>query len=346
MPAILHNHSLRDLNTFHLEARAESYCECRSVGDLMKIISGKEYREYRENRKLQESGVLVLGGGSNILFSGDFGGLVIRPLILGRETIREDRHHVWVRAGAGENWDDLVAWTTAWGLGGLENLSLIPGAVGSAPIQNIGAYGAEVGDHIHQVEAVDTLTAQRLTFTSESCHFAYRDSIFKREWKGKCIISTVTFRLDKKPVLNTGYPAVAEKLAARETPDVENMRQVILEIRRSKLPDPAELGNAGSFFKNPVVESEQFRRLAGEFPEMPSYPVHSGARKIPAAWLIEQCGWKGKRLGDAGTYEKQPLVLVNYGRATGRDILELSSRIERDVSLKFGIQLDKEVNVV
>jgi UDP-N-acetylmuramate dehydrogenase len=337
MPEILHNHSLRELNSFHLDVRAKGYCECRSVRDIREIISRDEFRDLE---------TLILGEGSNILFTGDFGGFVIRPLILGREIIREDRNSVWIRAGAGENWDEFVAWTTAWGFGGIENLSLIPGSVGSGPIQNIGAYGAEVRDSIEEVEAIDTLTGQKLTFTNEACRFGYRDSIFKREWQNKCIISTVTLRLDKRPKLNMGYPLVAEKMAARKTQDVESMRQVIIGIRRSRLPDPAELGNAGSFFKNPVVPEEQFRQLTTEHPVMPSYPTQAGSRKIPAAWLIEQCGWKGKRSGDAGCYEKQPLVLVNHGSASGRDILELATGIEDEVYTKFGIRLEKEVNVI
>ena len=245
-------------------------------------------------------------------------------MILGREIIREDRHNVWVKAGAGENWDEFVAWAAAWGYDGIENLSLIPGSVGSSPIQNIGAYGVEVEQTVEEVSAVDMMTGQALNFNNESCQFAYRDSIFKRNWKGRCIITTVTFRLSKNPVLNTSYDLVAEKLSGRNRRDVESLRQVIIEIRRSRLPDPEELGNAGSFFKNPVVSAEKYMSLLSENPEMPSYPAQAGTRKIPAAWLIEQCGWKGKRMGDAGTYEKQPMVLVNHGNASGQDILDLS----------------------
>lgn len=337
MPEILQNHSLRELNSFHFDVNSHLYCECKSVKDIQEIIATSDFKNGES---------LILGEGSNLLFSGDYKGLIIRPLILGREVVNEDRDNVWIRAGAGENWDEFVAFTTAWGYGGIENLSLIPGSVGSSPIQNIGAYGVEVEQCVHEVSAVDVLTGQKLTFKNESCKFAYRDSIFKQEWKEKCIISSVTFRLSKKPKLNLGYQMVEEKIASREKQDVETLRQVIIEIRRSKLPDPAELGNAGSFFKNPVITDEFYQGILGGYPELPSYPAGGGSRKIPAAWLIDQCSWKGKRIGDAGSYEKQPLVLVNYGTATGQDILELASQIEHDVEKKFGIHLEKEVNVV
>ncbi len=337
MPEILRNHSLSKLNSFHFDVRTHKYCECKSVKDIQEIISRPEFR----NEK-----TLILGEGSNILFSKDFGGLIIRPVILGREIIREDREYVWIRAGAGENWDEFVAWSTAWGFGGIENLSLIPGSVGSSPIQNIGAYGAEVQESIEEVSALDVLTGQKLTFLKEACRFAYRDSIFKQEWKNKCIITSATFRLSKKPELNLGYQMLAEKMSGRERQDVETIRQVIIEIRRSKLPDPEQFGNAGSFFKNPRIPEEQYQGILEKYPGLPSYPAAGRSRKIPSAWLIEQCGWKGKRRGDAGCYEKQALVLVNYGSATGKDILELATLIEKDVHGRFGIRLEKEVNVI
>lgn len=337
MPEFLKDHPLRELNSFHFDVRANKYCECKSINDIREVLSSPG---------LSGEPVLVLGEGSNILFSGDFKGLIIRPLILGREIVREDRDFVWIKAGAGENWDDFVAWTTAWGYGGIENLSLIPGSVGSAPIQNIGAYGVELEQFIQEVSAIDVQTGQKLTFEKESCRFGYRDSIFKQEWKGKCIISSITLRLSKKPELNLSYHMVAEKMANTGKNDIETLRQVIIEIRRSKLPDPDETGNAGSFFKNPVVAAEKYEKLLAENPELPSYPAPGGTRKLPAAWLIDHCGWKGKRLGDAGTWPNQPLVLVNYGKATGKEILDLASRIEDNVEEKFSIRLEKEVNVV
>jgi len=337
MPDILHYHPLRDLNTFHVDAGARYFCECRSIDELRELIS---YPEFLKGPRL------ILGDGSNILFSDDFSGLVIRPHILGREIIDEDRNTVKIQVGAGENWDDFVAWTTTWNFGGIENLSLIPGSVGSSPIQNIGAYGVEAEQTIDRVFAIDILTGQKLTFENEACQFSYRDSIFKGSWKHKCIVTSVVFRLAKKPVLNTGYQHIADKMAGKASQDVETMRQVIIEIRESKLPNPDKLGNAGSFFKNPVIQEAEYESLIKKFPDIPSYPAPAGARKIPAAWLIEHCGWKGKRLGDAGTFEKQPLVLVNHGNASGRQILDLAKSIEEDVAVKYGIKLEKEVNII
>jgi len=337
MPEILLNYPLRELNSFHFDIRARQYCECKSVNDIREIITSPSFRNEKK---------LIIGEGSNILFSGDFMGLVIRPHIRGKEIIREDRNSVWIRAGAGENWDNFVAWACTWGFGGIENLSLIPGSVGSGPIQNIGAYGTELEQTVEEVSTIDVLTGQKLTFTNEACRFGYRDSIFKQEWKDKCIITSVTFRLSKKPELNLSYQMVAEKLSGYNKQDVETLRNVIIKIRRSKLPDPDKLGNAGSFFKNPVISGEHYQRLLADHPEIPSYPATGESRKIPAAWLIEQCGWKGKRRGNAGTYEKQPLVLVNYGTATGQDMLELAILIEKDVRDRFGINLNKEVIVI
>lgn len=337
MPEIRKNHPLRELNTFHIDAGARYFCECRTFKDLRKLIT---YPEFMNGPRL------ILGDGSNILFSDDFKGLVIRPHILGREIIGEDRSTVKIQVGAGENWDEFVAWTSTWNFGGIENLSLIPGSVGSSPIQNIGAYGVEAEQAIERVFAIDVLTGQKLTFENEACKFRYRDSIFKGSWKHKCIVTAVVFRLAKKPVLNTGYQQVSDMMAGKDKQNVETMRQVIIEIRESKLPDPDKLGNAGSFFKNPVVQEAEYESLLLKYNDIPSYPAAKGARKIPAAWLIEQCGWKGKRLGDAGTFEKQPLVLVNHGNATGRQILDLAKIIEEDVAVKYGIRLEKEVNIV
>lgn len=337
MPEILKNHPLRELNTFHIDAGARYFSECRTIKDLRELIF---YPEFLKGPRL------ILGEGSNILFSDDFKGLVIRPQILGKEIIGEDRSTVKIQVGAGENWDDFVAWTTTWDFGGIENLSLIPGSVGSSPIQNIGAYGVEAEQAIERVFAIDILTGQKLTFENEACNFRYRDSIFKGSWKHKCIVTSVVFRLAKKPVLNTGYHLVAGKMAGKAKQNVETLRQVIIEIRESKLPDPDKLGNAGSFFKNPLVPEAEYESLLLKYHDIPSYPAAEGAKKIPAAWLIEQCGWKGKRFGDAGTFEKQPLVLVNHGNATGRQILDLAKSIEEDVEKKYGIRLEKEVNIV
>jgi UDP-N-acetylmuramate dehydrogenase len=337
MPEIIRSYALREHNSFHVDVLAREYCECRSVNDVLEVIEASEFR----NQK-----TLVLGEGTNILFTRDFDGLIIKPLILGREIVREDRDHVWIKAGAGENWDDFVGWSTAWGYGGLENLSLIPGSVGSSPIQNIGAYGVEVKQCVEEVSAIDLKTGQKMTFLKDACRFGYRDSIFKNQWKEKCVITSVIFKLSKQPELNLNYPSVKEAFIRMDSHNVESLRQAIMNIRRTKLPDPDELGNAGSFFKNPVIPERHHRDLAAEHSEMPSYPAGPGLRKVPAAWLIEQAGWKGKRKGDAGSFDKQPLVLVNHGSASGKEILEFAGLIEEAVLNRFGIRLEKEVNVI
>ena len=337
MPEILRQYSLKRLNTFHLDVNAALFCECRTVNDVRSLLREPEFRKHKN---------LVIGEGSNMLFVGDFEGLILRPYLLGREIISENRESVQVQVGAGENWDGFVEWATNWGFGGIENLSLIPGSVGSSPIQNIGAYGMEVCQTIEQVIAIDSETGQKLIFENESCRFGYRDSIFKREWKDRCIITSVIFRLTKQPKLNLAYQHLAELMSKSPQQDVKSLRETVIGIRRSKLPDPSVLGNAGSFFKNPVLLSEEFEALQKQFPGIPSYPGPGGSRKVPAAWLIEQCGWKGKKKGRAGTYDKQPLVLVNLGRASGKEIIELAENISDDIESKFGIRLSREVNVV
>lgn len=337
MPDILKQYSLRHLNSFQLEVNAALFCECRTVKDVRSLIREPQFRKQKN---------LVIGEGSNILFVGDFEGLIVRPFILGREIISEDRESVRVQVGAGENWDGFVEWATNWGFGGIENLSLIPGSVGSSPIQNIGAYGMEACQTIEQVIATDLETGQKLIFENESCRFGYRDSIFKREWKERCIITSVIFRLTKQPKLNLGYQHLAELMAKSPRQDIKSLREIVISIRQSKLPDPSALGNAGSFFKNPIIAAEEFMALQQQFPDIPSYPGAAGSRKIPAGWLIEQCGWKGKKLGRAGTYEKQALVLVNHGGASGKEIIELAENISDDIENKFGIRLSREVNVV
>jgi UDP-N-acetylmuramate dehydrogenase len=337
MPDIRRQYSLKHLNTFHLDVTAACFAECRSVPEIQSLIREAAFR----------SGPgLIIGEGSNILFSGDFTGFVLRPSIMGKEIISEDRESVIVQAGAGENWDAFVEWAVNWGFGGIENLSLIPGSVGSSPIQNIGAYGMEVSKSIERVLSLDRETGQKLVFENESCRFGYRDSIFKREWKDRCIITSVIFRLSKQPRLNLGYQGLAGILEESPTKDVRAVRKAVIEIRRSKLPDPEILGNAGSFFKNPAIPSEHYEALKKQFPGMPSYPAPGGHRKIPAAWMIEQCGWKGRMHGPAGTYEHQPLVIVNHGGASGKEILELAGLITEDVENKFGIRLVPEVNIL
>jgi UDP-N-acetylmuramate dehydrogenase len=337
MSEIQQHYSLRQLNAFRLDVNASYYYECHSNADVGSIIQDSRFKKQKN---------LVIGEGSNILFIGDFEGLIIRPVIMGKEIISEDGDSVLIQAGAGENWDDFVGWATNWGFGGIENLSLIPGSVGSSPVQNIGAYGVEVSQTIERVLAMDLLTGQKLVFENESCNFRYRDSIFKHGWKDKCIITSVVFKLSKQPRLNMSYQNVGELMSTKEKQDINTLREAIIQIRRSKLPDPAELANAGSFFKNPIIPAEEFQSLLHEYPDIPSYPGTAGSKKIPAAWLIEHCGWKGKKLGEAGTYEKQPLVIVNHGNASGNDILRLVENITSDVENKFGIRLVPEVNIV
>lgn len=289
----------------------------------------------------------MLGGGSNILFVNDFEGLVIHLNIKGREIIEENDKEVLIRVGAGENWHETVMYAVDNGWGGIENLSLIPGSVGAAPIQNIGAYGVELEDVFESLEAIDLETGISKTFDKKSCKFGYRDSVFKNELKGKYIITEVTLRLQKDPDVNRTYGALSEHLKEKgiSDPDIKDISETVISIRQSKLPDPAKIGNTGSFFKNPVISEEAFRELQKEYPEIPNYPAGDEI-KIPAAWLIDQCGWKGKQIGDAGVHKAHALVIVNYGNANGGEIIELAEKIRHSVFKKFGVKLIPEVNIV
>lgn len=288
----------------------------------------------------------VLGGGSNVLLASPVKGTVILNRIRGIETIKEDADNVWLRAGAGEVWHDLVLHAIGNGLGGIENLALIPGTVGASPIQNIGAYGVEVKDTIAEVEAWDWEEGRLRNFSNEECRFGYRDSIFKATLKARVVVTAVTFRLTKHPVLHTDYGAIRDELAAMGAePSVASIAQAVINIRRSKLPDPAVIGNAGSFFKNPTIEAAHFAELRLAHPAIPAYPAPDGRVKVPAGWLIEQCGWKGRRIGDAGIHAKQALVVVNHGGATGAELWALSEQVLKDVKARFGIELEREVQV-
>jgi len=287
---------------------------------------------------------LVLGGGSNLLLTGDFDGLVLHMGNKGIGIIGEDRNAVYVKAAAGECWHQFVLWTLQQGLGGLENLSLIPGSVGAAPIQNIGAYGVELKDRFHALTAFDFETGQTFVLDNAACRFGYRDSIFKREMRENAVVLDVTFALPKQWQPSVQYAELAQELAVRslEAPTPEQISQAIIAIRSRKLPDPAVIGNAGSFFKNPVVSKERRDALFSRFPALVSYPQADGSFKLAAGWLIDQCGWKGKSLGLAGVYEKQALVLVNRGGATGEEIAQLAKAIQEDVLSTFGVMLDPE----
>jgi UDP-N-acetylmuramate dehydrogenase len=301
-------------------------------------------------RQFKDVPILILGGGSNLLFTDNFDGLVLAMRNKGIAIEEESDTEVLVKAAAGEVWHDLVMYATARGWGGIENLSLIPGTVGAAPIQNIGAYGVELKDVFHSLEAYLPHREIFTNFTAAQCQFAYRDSIFKRELKGKAIISSVTLRLQKQPLANISYGAIAETLQAHgiapQNATIAQVSEAVIAIRKSKLPDPSVLGNAGSFFKNPEIDSVHFEKLKATFPELPGYPVSEDTVKVPAGWLIEQCGWKGRRVGETGAHAQQALVLVNYGGAHGKDILNLARQVQQSVEDRFGIAIVPEVNVV
>jgi UDP-N-acetylmuramate dehydrogenase len=335
---MINNHSLKPYNTFGINVDAKYFIEVASVAEIKEVI------EYINIHKIP---FLILGGGSNILFTSDFDGLVIKINLKGIDLVQEDDDHYFLKVQAGENWDDLVKYCVENNYAGLENLSLIPGCVGACPIQNIGAYGVEMKDHFQELEAFDLTDGSIRTMSKTDCRFGYRSSIFKNELKGKVIILSVTFRLDKLPVLRTGYGAITDELNKMEVKErsIQSIRNAVINIRRSKLPDPTEIGNAGSFFKNPTVSPVFRNKLLKSHPGMVSYSQSNGDYKLAAGWLIEQCGWKGKRIGDAGVHGKQALVLVNYGKATGKEILDLADEIKKSVFETFGVLLEREVNV-
>lgn len=338
MVRFIENHSLKPHNTFGVESTARYFYEFTEVGDLDNFFeSGLVSRDLP---------LLVLGGGSNILFVNDFEGLVLHPNIPGIKNIKEDRQYIWLESGAGELWDDFVKYCIDLDLGGVENLSLIPGTVGAAPVQNIGAYGQEVADVIELVKGYDLDLKRIVEFSAGQCEFAYRDSIFKRNLKNRLIITSVVFRLDKFPEYNLSYGQLEENVKLLGKPTLNNIRKAVIHIRSSKLPDVKKLCNAGSFFKNPVVNAETAEKISSAFPKMPCYSVSSEKVKLAAGWLIEKSGWKGYRKNDAGIHDKQALVLVNYGNATGKEIFELSEKIRRSVFEKFGITLEREVNCI
>jgi len=337
-PHIQSQVSLKLLNTFGVEAKAKFFCQIRHLDDIQNIL---------QNPTFKDIPFLILGGGSNLLLTQDFEGLVLQMDIQGIEKIQETQDCVLLRFGAGVNWHSAVCYTIEKELGGLENLSLIPGTIGAAPIQNIGAYGVELKDVFESLEAVEIATGKCQTFTSSDCKFGYRNSIFKQELKGKFIITSVVLRLSKNPKFTISYGAIQSKLESYDQDiSLKTISNAIIEIRQNKLPDPAKIGNSGSFFKNPTIPNTQFESLKNQFPSIIGYAVSESKTKIPAGWLIEQTGIKGKHFGNTGTYEKQALVLVNHGQATGKEILDFSKKVQRFVFEKFGIQLEREVNVI
>lgn len=333
--------SLKPYNTFGIDAHARYWVEVNSEEDLQTVLQLSDYSNQPK---------LILGGGSNVLLCRDFDGLVVKINIQGIDITREDDDHVYITAGAGVNWHALVLFCVGRGYAGMENLSLIPGTVGAAPMQNIGAYGVELEQVFESLTAVHVTTSERRTFAHADCGFGYRESIFKRELKHQYIITRVTFQLDKQPTFHTRYGAIQETLTEMgvtdETLSIRAISDAVIRIRRSKLPDPAQIGNAGSFFKNPEIPKDQFDSLKAAYPALPGYPIDNNVVKVPAGWLIEQAGWKGYRSGDAGVHTKQALVLVNYDKATGDEIMALARKVQQSVLETFGVTISPEVNIV
>lgn len=336
---IQENISLKPYNTFGVDVKAKYFTSFENRSELEELFSDSKFQI--SNSKL------VLGGGSNLLFTKDFDGLVLKNRINGIEVLKEDAESIYVKAGAGENWHRFVMFCVQNKYAGVENLSLIPGNVGASPMQNIGAYGVEVKDVFYELEAWHMGEKVLEKFSAKECSFGYRESIFKNKYKDQFLITSVTWRLNKKPVFNTSYGAInmeLEKMGVQEL-SIQAISQAVINIRTSKLPDPQVIGNAGSFFKNPVIPNSKFYSLKNKFPEMVAFASGAYHTKLAAGWLIEQCGWKGYRKGDAGCYTKQALVLVNYGFAKGNEIFDLSEAILKSVNDKFGVQLEREVNI-
>lgn len=328
------NISLKNYNTFGIDVIANRFVEINSLFDLKKIIAS-------------EKDIFLIGGGSNMLLTSSINKLVVHLNLKGIVVNDTDKDFVFVTAEAGENWHEFVLWCISQNYGGLENLSLIPGNVGTSPIQNIGAYGVEIKDTFHQLEALEITTGKTKIFTKEECNFGYRNSVFKNELKNKYIITNVTFKLTKKThKTNTSYGAIKTYIQNISEPSIKDISNAVIAIRKSKLPDPKEIGNSGSFFKNPVIDKKLFQKLSEKHTNIPHYIISENEIKIPAGWLIEQAGFKGKRFGNTGVHEKQALVLVNYGNATGDEIYNLAKKIQETVKNSFYINLEMEVNII
>ncbi len=336
----IQDQSLKAFNTFGIDQKCSWFCVLNHENDL-----------YEVRKFLQEfpMPLLIIGGGSNLLLTHDYDGLVVKNQLKGIQVIKEEGNDVYVKAMAGEIWHQFVMWTIEHDFAGLENLSLIPGCVGAAPMQNIGAYGVEIKDTFFELEAIDLISGEKRIFTNSECKFGYRESVFKNEVKGKYIITSVTFKLSKTPAFKTTYGAIQQELEVMgvEKLDIHSISQAVINIRSSKLPDPAKIGNAGSFFKNPVVEQQTADQLKQNHPDAPVYPAANGQSKLAAGWLIEQAGWKGKTIDERyGVHKMQALVLVNYGGAKGNEVYQLSEDILKDVKAKFGVELEREVNIL
>lgn len=331
------NYPILRYNTFGMDVKTSCFVEYSSVSEVQSFLSAKEY----------SLPLLHIGGGSNLLFLSDFKGTILHSAIKGIDITGESDEWIDIKVGAGEVWDDFVSYTVSKGFYGAENLSIIPGEVGASAVQNIGAYGVEAKDIIMTVHTVRISDSSERVFSNEECRYSYRNSIFKGEMKGQYIVTHVTFRLRKSPVFHLSYGNISSELEKRNlSPSLANIRDIIIEVRRSKLPEPEEFGNAGSFFMNPMVSMQKFKQLESEFPDIPHYPVDENTVKIPAGWMIDRCGWKGRNIGPAGVYHKQALVLVNLGGATGKDISCLADEIIKSVYEKFGVDIHPEVNYI
>lgn len=335
------NISLKRYNTFGIDAAAEYFVAFHSVDELEDAI------EYNKKRLSGNDKLFILGGGSNILFIKDIEGLVLKNEVPGIEKISEEENTVMIKVGAGVNWHQFVLYCLDNNYAGVENLALIPGSVGASPMQNIGAYGVEIRNVFHSLDALHIKERKRVVFDKADCAFGYRESVFKGKYKDEFVITAVTYKLNKIHIFNTTYGAIENELEKMnvQSLSIRSIAEAVMSIRRSKLPDPAVIGNAGSFFKNPQVSKEQFHALKEKYPNLTGYELENGF-KVAAGWLIEQCGWKGYRRGDAGCHERQALVLVNYGNATGSEILELSNEVIESVTVKFNILLLREVNII
>ena len=328
------NISLKRYNTFGIDVTAKYFSAFNNVKELERLFDHKK--------------LLIIGGGSNILFTKDYDGLVLKNEIKGIEKVKEDADYVYIKAGAGENWHQLVMHCVDSNWAGIENLSMIPGNVGASPMQNIGAYGVEVKDVFYELEAFHLKEKKIIKFNLNDCEFGYRESIFKRKYKGEFVIINVIYRLNKRPSFNISYGAIEQELQKMKVTElsIKAISQAVINIRSSKLPDPKIMGNAGSFFKNPEITNSEFSTLQSRFSSIIGYPLPSGNIKLAAGWLVEQCGWKGFHKGDVGCYNRQALVLVNYGNAKGNEILDLSEKIAQSVKQRFNVELEREVNII
>jgi len=333
-----YNASLKAFNTFGIDASCKALVRFSDAEDLKSVLRADEFKDLPR---------LILGGGSNVLLGGNYDGIVLKNEVEGIELVGSTSSEYHVKAGAGENWHEFVLKCIEKGWAGLENLSLIPGNVGASPMQNIGAYGVEIKDRFHELEALNLETLEVETFDAEACAFGYRESVFKHAYKDRYIILNVTFRLLKKPQLNTSYGDIEKELERMNAaPSIKSVSDAVIRIRQSKLPNPAELGNAGSFFKNPIISRQKWAEIRKKHPDIPNYPAGDDRVKLAAGWLIEQAGWKGKRVGNCGMHGRQALVLVNYGGATGQEIMEHAARVQKSVMDQFDVELEREVNLI